>query len=74
MRMHGVLCESDGGLDAFGNPVGDIMLMESLGKGLGRYEAVRRAEELKVAGRHGNVKVVELTVVEGLSTGGECIL
>lgn len=60
--MHGVLCESDLGLDAFGNPIGKPILMECVGEGLSKHEAIARAQELKAGGRFGDAKVVRLEV------------
>ena len=62
--MYGVLCESDMGLDAFGNPIGKPILLESVGESLGKSEAVAAAQELKRNGRFGDVKVVRLEVCE----------
>lgn len=60
--MYGVLCESDEGLDAFGNPIGKPMLFESIGKDMSKYQAIAKASELKKSGRFGDVKVVRLEV------------
>lgn len=62
--MYGVLCESESGLDAFGNPIGKPILMESVGDGMCEHNAVARAKELKKSGRFGDVKVVRLEVYD----------
>lgn len=60
--MYGVLCESEKGLDAFGNPIGKPILMESVGSGLSKHDAIARAQQLKLSGHFGDVKVVRLEV------------
>lgn len=60
--MYGVICESDLGLDVFGNPIGKPILIESVGKGLNNLEAIKKATQLKASGRFGDVKVVRLEV------------
>lgn len=62
--MYGVLCESESGLDAFGNPIGKPILMESVGDGMFKHKAIARAQELKKSGRFGDVKVVRLEVCD----------
>ena len=62
--MYGVMCESDLGLDAFGNPIGKPILMESVGEGLYKFQAIESAKQLKASGRYGSVKVVRLEVCE----------
>lgn len=62
--MYGVMCESELGLDAFGNPIGKPILMESVGEDLSQHKAIARAQELKRTGRFGDVKVVRLEVCE----------
>ena len=59
---YGVLCESEMGLDAFGNPIGKPILLESVGEQLSQHKAIARAQELKVSGRFGDVKVVRFEV------------
>lgn len=59
---YGVLCESDMGLDAFGNPIGKPILMEGVGEQLSQHKAISRAQELKASGRFGDVKVVRFEV------------
>lgn len=60
--MYGVLCESDEGLDAFGNPIGKPILIEGVGKQMQKGQAISRAQQLKKAGTWGDVKVVRLEV------------
>lgn len=60
--MYGILCESEMGLDPFGNPIGKPILMEGVGKQLQQHQAIARAQELKRSGRFGDVKVVRLEV------------
>lgn len=60
--MYGVICESDLGLDVFGNPIGKPILMESVGEGLSNHDAIARAQQLKANGKFGDVKVVRLEV------------
>ena len=59
---YGVLCESDMGLDQFGNPIGKPILMEGVGESLSQHKAIAKAQELKVSGRFGDVKVVRFEV------------
>jgi hypothetical protein len=60
--MYGVMCESDMGLDAFGNPIGKPILMECVGDGMSKHGAIARAQSLKDSGQYGDVKVVRLEV------------
>lgn len=62
--MYGVMCESDLGLDAFGNPIGKPILFENVGEGMCKHNAISQAQELKSRGRYGDVKVVRLEVCE----------
>lgn len=62
--MYGVLCESESGLDAFNNPIGKPILLESVGESMSKHRAIARAQELKANGRFGDVKVVRLEVCE----------
>ena len=62
--MYGVMCESDEGLDAFGNPIGKPILMECVGGQLNQSKAIARAQQLKASGKWGDVKVVRLEVCE----------
>lgn len=62
--MYGVMCESDMGLDPFGNPIGKPILMEGVGDNLSQHAAINIAKQLKSNGRFGNVKVVRLEVCE----------
>lgn len=60
--MYGVMCESDSGLDAFGNPIGKPILFESVGESMSKHKAISHAQMLKESGRYGDVKVVRLEV------------
>lgn len=62
-KSYGILCESDLGLDEFGNPIGDRFLMESVGEMLEIHEATSRAISIAEGGKFGRVLVVELNVV-----------
>ncbi len=62
--MYGVLCESELGLDAFGNPIGKPILLECVGELLNKHKAIARAQQLKASGQFGDVKVVRLDICE----------
>jgi hypothetical protein len=62
--MYGVLCESESGLDVFGNPIGKPILMECVGESLSKHSAISRAQSLRQSGKFGAVKVVRLEVCE----------
>lgn len=62
--MYGILCESDEGLDAFGNPIGKPILLELVGDQMSQSSVLYRAESLKKSGQFGDVKVVRLDVCE----------
>lgn len=62
--MYGVLCESEMGLDVFGNPIGKPILMESVGDGMCKHRAIAKAQQLKASGTFGDVKVVRLEVCD----------
>ncbi len=62
--MYGVLCESELGLDAFGNPIGKPILLECVGEYLGKHKAIAKAQQLKASGQFGDVKVVRLEICE----------
>jgi hypothetical protein len=62
--MYGVLCESDSGLDAFGNPIGKPILFESVGEGMNKFNAIQKVKELSCSGKYGRVKVVRLEVCD----------
>ena len=62
--MYGVLCESESGLDAFGNPIGKPILLESVGDSMCKHKAIAHAQQLKKSGRFGDVKVVRLEVCD----------
>ena len=63
-KMYGVLCESENGVDAFNNPKGKQILMESVGDMLNLHEATERAKEFHSSGRFGKAIVVELVIKE----------
>lgn len=62
--FYGVLCESDYGLDPFGNPMGKPILMEGVGEQLQQHQAIDKAQKLKASGQWGDVKVVRLEVCD----------
>lgn len=62
--MYGVLCESESGLDAFGNPIGKPILLESVGECMSKHKAIAKAQQFKASGRFGDVKVVRLEVCD----------
>lgn len=64
--MYGVLCESDIGVDPFGNPSGKPILLEAVGDSLSLYEAQDIAKKTKGHGKFGRVMVVELVIHEVL--------
>ena len=64
--MYAVLCESDCGLDAFGNPIGKPILLERVGGSLSKQVAIAEAEKIKASGKFGDVKVVKLEVCNDL--------
>ena len=63
-KSFGVLCESESGVDEFGNATGDRILMESVGDMLELHDATERAKGLRESGRFGKVIVVSLAVHE----------
>lgn len=65
-KMFGVLCESENGLNAFGNAKGSQILMESVGEGLSLSQAKERAETLNKSKKYGRVIIVELKIAEVL--------
>ena len=60
-RMFAVLCESETGIDCFGNPTGKPILMEQVGS-FTYLEAMAVAEKLK--GKFGRVMLVEIKPVK----------
>lgn len=64
LSMYGVLCESECGVDAFGNPKGKPILFESTGDSMEYHRAVDRLETLRASGHYGKVLLVKLEVVE----------
>jgi len=67
--LYGVLCESENGLDPFGNPMGKPILLECIGEGMKKHAAIAQAEKLKVSGKFGDVKVVRLEVCNYIIKG-----
>lgn len=65
--MYGVLCESDRGIDAFGNPKGKPILFESIGD-MGKGTAIDHASKLQSSGRYGKVKLVRIEVLDCIIT------
>ena len=63
-QMYGILCESESGLDAFGNPKGKPLLFESVGEMMEQHKAIERASKMKASGRYGDVKVVRIEVCD----------
>ncbi len=61
---YAVLCESDLGLDAFGNPIGEPILLECVGEQMNQSNALDRAAQLKASGQFGDVKVVRFEICE----------
>ena len=62
-KIYGVLLESDRGMDAFGNPKGKPILMESVGDMMGLHEATERAKKSHNT-QYGKAIVVELVIHE----------
>ncbi len=67
-QMYGVLCESDSGMDAFGNPKGRPILFENIGD-MTKGEAIDRASKLQASGKYGKVKIVRLEVLDVMIDG-----
>tara|TARA_R110002167_G_scaffold261501_3_gene468043 strand:- start:210 stop:422 length:213 start_codon:yes stop_codon:yes gene_type:complete len=67
--LYGVLCESENGMDPFGNAMGRPILMESVGDMMTKSAAIIRAESLMASGRYGSVKVVRLDVCNYIIKG-----
>lgn len=62
--MYAVLCESDEGLDAFGNPIGKPILLEAVGEQMQHSNALDRAQQMKESGQFGDVILVRIEVCE----------
>lgn len=62
--MFGILCESDEGIDAFGNPIGKPILLEAVGDQMQQSNAIDRARAMKESGQFGDVKLVRIEVCE----------
>ena len=67
--LYGVLCESDCGIDPFGNPMGKPILFECIGEGMQKHAAIAQAERFKASGKFGDVKVVRLEVCNYIIKG-----
>ncbi|MCP4985081.1 MAG: hypothetical protein GY928_03125 [Colwellia sp.] len=67
-QMYGVLCESDTGLDAFGNPKGKPILFESIGD-MSKGQAIDHASKIQAHGKYGKVKIVRLEVLNVMIDG-----
>lgn len=63
-EMYGVLCESDLGLDSFGNPKGKPIMLELVGDQMEYSSASERARKFAASGQFGRVMLVRI-VVEG---------
>jgi len=66
--MYGVLCESDSGIDAFGNPKGRPILFENIGD-MTKGAAIDQASKLQASGKYGKVKIVRLEVLDVMIDG-----
>ena len=51
-NMYAVLCESEAGIDVFGNPKGKPILLETIGE-MSKNEAIDRASKLQSSGHWG---------------------
>ena len=67
-QMYGVLCESDAGIDAFGNPKGKPILFENIGD-MTKGAAIDQASKLQSNGKYGKVKIVRLEVLDVMIDG-----
>ena len=67
-NMYAVLCESDTGLDCFGNPKGKPILFECVGD-MSKGSAIDQASLLQSSGRYGKVKIVKLDVLNVMIVG-----
>ena len=63
-EMYAILCESDSGIDAFGNPKGKPILLESVGEQMDYGNAVDRASKMKSSGQFGRVMLVRIEVID----------
>lgn len=60
--MYGVLCESESGLDAFGNPISRPILLECMGEQMNKSAAIDRAIKLNQSKQFGRALVVRFEV------------
>jgi len=60
--MYGILCESDCGIDAFGNPKGKPILFENIGD-MTKVQAIDQASKIQAHGKYGKVKIVKLEIL-----------
>jgi len=60
--MYAVICESDNGMDVFGNPIGKPILLESIGDDMSKSKAIERARKYNHSKMFGRAKVVRLEV------------
>ncbi len=67
-QMYGVLCESDTGIDAFGNPKGKPILLENIGD-MTKGAAIDQASKLQAHGGYGKVKIVTIKVLDVMIDG-----
>tara|TARA_R100000951_G_scaffold85972_2_gene73681 strand:- start:5361 stop:5570 length:210 start_codon:yes stop_codon:yes gene_type:complete len=65
--MYGVLCESDCGIDAFGNPKGKPILFEAVGD-MSKSTAIDQASKIQAHGNYGKVKIVRIEVCDYIIT------
>ncbi len=61
-QMYGILCESDCGIDAFGNPKGKPILFENIGD-MTKVQAIDQASKIQAHGKYGKVKIVKLEIL-----------
>tara|TARA_R110002012_G_scaffold198074_2_gene366781 strand:+ start:943 stop:1152 length:210 start_codon:yes stop_codon:yes gene_type:complete len=62
-EMYGVLCESDCGIDVFGNPKGKPILFEAIGD-MSKLTAIDQASKIQAHGKYGKVKIVRIEVCD----------
>tara|TARA_R110000851_G_scaffold104857_1_gene222803 strand:+ start:290 stop:496 length:207 start_codon:yes stop_codon:yes gene_type:complete len=66
--MYGVLCESDCGIDVFGNPKGRPILFENIGD-MTKGQAIDQASKIQAHGKYGKVKIVKLEILDVMIDG-----
>lgn len=62
-KMHVVILESDGGLNCFGDAVGEPIIMETLVNKSGKLDALDAAARFSSGNRHGRVLIAEVNVI-----------